>query len=368
MHDLTQLDAVCGQHRGDIDWAALRRGERAHDEIPVDGGHANAVAVERNDRARFGPRGVLVHTCRGDDVSLVAQDPAHRAHRVRDARPDVECTHLARRHDRGLCGIEQPRGSVVASEGATLPSGLRVSIQLVGRDRGGHGRERRERRLVAAGVQREPRFGFLDRESLGRNDVATVDISGHQMPRDRVLAFAVQDGPGRDVEACVPRQWAVVEVDRRSHPGEHVVGEHTQVGDAEEHVRRVMIEASNEFRAVADAGDVLGGGEVAHDRARGRHERRHEAVSLGDLDALGDQCLVAYERAPQGLPSSPEHRPSVHRPLLRLALVPPARVHRQPGGIFQRNVTYGIPGLTASTSAARSAAYPSMSACARTQR
>ena len=35
-----------------------RRGERAHDEIAVDGGHANSVAVERNDRARFGPRGV----------------------------------------------------------------------------------------------------------------------------------------------------------------------------------------------------------------------------------------------------------------------------------------------------------------------
>ena len=111
-------------------------------------------------------------------------------------------------------------------------------------------------------------------------------------------------------------------------PGEHVVGEHAQVGDAEQHVGRVLVEPGGELGAVADDGDALLGGEVADDRVRRRDEHRDEAVRLGDLDALRDQRLVADEGA---APRIARTLPSIDR-LDHRSLSPP-RVRRLRGYI-----------------------------------
>ena len=105
-------------------------------------------------------------------------------------------------------------------------------------------REARQRRLVAAGVERERGLVVGDREALGGDDLAAVDVGRHEVPGDGVLVLAGEQRPRRDVEAGVPGQRAVVEVDRRSCTlAEHVVGDHPQVGDAEQDVGRVLVEA-----------------------------------------------------------------------------------------------------------------------------
>ena len=48
--------------------------------------------------------------------------------------------------------------------------------------------------------------------------------------------------------------------------GQHVVGDHPQVGDAEQDVGRVRVEAGGQLGAGADDGDALLDGVVADDR------------------------------------------------------------------------------------------------------
>ena len=197
----------------------------------------------------------------------------------------------------GAAGIEQPRRAVVPHEHAVLAGRLRLGRQVAGREGGGDAREARQRRLVAPGVQRERGLVVADREVLDGDDLAAVDVGRHQVPRDGVLALAAEDRPGRHVQPGVARERAVVEVDRRRHLGEHVVGDQAQVGDAEQHVGRVLGEPGGELGAGTDDGDAVLDGPAAHELVRRRDEDDLEPVGHGDLAALLDEWLVTDERA-----------------------------------------------------------------------
>ena len=180
-----------------------------------------------------------------------------RRHRARAARRRWCCAG----GDRGR-GRERPRGRVGGgpAEGrGARPAGrgggtcgarppVAASWPACRRRRRGDLGERRQRGLVAAGVERERRLVVGDRERLGGDDLAGVDVGGHQVPRDGVLVLAGEQRPRRDVEPGVAGQRAVVEVDRRRDLLEHGVGEHAQVGDAEQDVGRVGVEAGERAR------------------------------------------------------------------------------------------------------------------------
>ena len=200
----------------------------------------------------------------------------------------------------GTPGSSRSAGRSWRMKIARLAGGLRLGAHVAGGERRGDAGERGQRRLVAAGVEREGGLVVGDREVLGGDDLALVDAGRHQVPRDGVLVLTVEDRPRRHVEPGVPRQRPVVEVDRRRHAVQHVVGDHPQVGDAQQDVGRMAVEPGGQLGAGADHGDPLLDGVVPHQRVGRGDEHDLEAVRPGHIGALGDEWLVPDERAAHG--------------------------------------------------------------------
>ena len=291
---------MAAEHLDDVGGRALGRAQRADDEVAVSGGDAGAAGVERDERPGRRPGRRLERPRRVHDVHPVAEHEADRADRVAQAVTEIEGAHGACRLTGGGRRIEQAGRAVVAHEHAVLAVGLRLGGQLAGGKGGGDAGEARQRGLVAAGVQREGGLVVGDREVLGRHDVAAVDAGGHQVPRDGVPVLVVEQRPRRDVEPGVPGQRPVVEVDRRRDAGEDVVGDHPEVGDAEQHVGRVGVEPGGHLGAGTDDGDPLLDAVVADHRVGGGEEHDLDAVGACHVGTLLDERLVTHQCTANG--------------------------------------------------------------------
>jgi hypothetical protein len=183
----------------------------------------------------------------------------------------------------------------VAHEHAVLAVRLGRRRDVPEGQRRGDPREGGQRRLVAAGVQRERGLSVVDREPLDGDDLPAIDVGRHQVPGDGVLDLAAEDRPGRDVQPGVRRQRAIVEVDRGADPGEDVVGDQSQVGDAQQDVGRVLVERTTELGAGSDDSDAPLERPLPDDLVRRRDQDDIDALCSRRLCALLHQRLVAHQ-------------------------------------------------------------------------
>ena len=121
------------------------------------------------------------------------------------------------------------------------------------------------------------------------NDVAAVDIGGHEVPGDGVLALAGEQGPRRDVQSRVLGQWSVVEVDRDRRAVEQALGQHAEVGDAEQHVEVERIEHSSHIARRMDDRDAERPRMVTDLRVIGHHDHDVEPVLPRKVYAVAHQ-------------------------------------------------------------------------------
>ena len=194
-----------------------------------------------------------------------------------------------------------------------MPSGCGVVVSSPAASADGDAREAGERRFVAPGVQAERRLVGPDVERLGGDDLAGVDVRGHQVPGDAVGRFTGEDRPRGHVEPGVAGQRAVVEVDPHLGLLEHGVGQDPQVGDAQQDVELVRFEGDREVAGRVDVGDPVELGERSHDRVVGGDHDDVETVLDRDLGALGSERLVADYCTPNCI----RHVRRSHRRLLR---------------------------------------------------
>ncbi len=291
---------MCLERTGDVDGDALGRAQRRDDELAVRGGQPSTVTVEGDEGSGRIARGRSGRVGGVDDVDVVTQDQAHDAQRVAQAMAEIEGPHLPRRLACRCGRVEKDRWSVIAAEHPVDALGLRLGGHPAGGDRRGDPWEARQRRLVAAGVERERGLVVGDREAFRGHDVAAVDAGRHEVPGDGVLVLPGEQCPVRDVESGVLGQRSVMEVDAGGDLGQHIVGDDPQVGDREQDVGRVLVEAGGQFGAWPHDGDALLDGELADDRIGGGDEHHVEPVRPGDVDALRDERLVADHGAPDG--------------------------------------------------------------------
>ncbi len=168
---------------------------------------------------------------------------------------------------------------------------LRIGRQPAVDESTGELRERRCAHLEAAGVQGERRVIRLDRECGLRDDVAGVDVVGHEMPGDAVLGLAVRDRPGCDVEACEARQRTVVEVDREGHEGECFGRDEVEECDGEQHIEIASSQNGCESARLVEMNGLVAGPGMPCDElyVSGDEQAHVEAGLHGDLEASLDQ-------------------------------------------------------------------------------
>ena len=129
-----------------------------------------------------------------------------------------------------------------------------------------------------------------------------------------MLAFATEQRPRRDVEPGVLRQWTVVVVDAELYALEDVVGDHAQIGDAEQDVGGMLVEGVGQAPARGDDRHAVGGGVVPDEVVRCGDEDDVEPVGPGDVGALGDERFVPDERAANGAAAPVPDNPNVTQP------------------------------------------------------
>jgi hypothetical protein len=98
-----------------------------------------------------------------------------------------------------------------------------------------------------------------------------------------------------------------VVVDGQRDTTQHVIGDHPQVRDAEQHVGWVLVEPGGELTTRPYDGNALLVGKVTSYRTGRRQQHGDEVVPLRNLDALRNQRLIANEGA---TPDSPVASPN----------------------------------------------------------
>ena len=191
----TDRDAVAGEHVGQVGMRAFGGADRRHQQVAVTRGDPGAVLVQGDESAGGCVRSLVGDGGGVDDQDVVTEDPAHRADRVAQAVPEIERADGPRRLGRRPARVEERRRPVVAAEHPVLTRRLRGRGQVAGGDGAGDVGKRRERRLVAARVQRERRVVVVDRERLAGDDLAGVDVRGHEVPGHGVLALTGEQAP-----------------------------------------------------------------------------------------------------------------------------------------------------------------------------
>ena len=192
----------------------------------------------------------------------------------------------------GSCRTFVPR--VVSTAFGVLPPGpggavLQFRQQLV---------EAGNRCLVTLGVQGERGFFGGDRKPHLLENVPLVHPLGHEVPRDAVLSFLVQEGPRRDVQPCVFGKKSVVEVDGlAARQGEHIRMNNGEMCDAKEVVEGFRRQASRQVTIRRDAGDAVLLSPSLHLRIV-RDDLAHDMPACSEaFGTLNQQGLAADEHA-----------------------------------------------------------------------
>ncbi len=157
------------------------------------------------------------------------------------------------------------------------------------------------RGLVAGEVEGVRGVLGADRHCPLLEHVARVGLALHDVPGDAVLGGAFQDGPAGGVQAGVPGQRRVVEVD--GHPlgqCEDLLGQHPQVGDAEQVGEPQRTQPLREAPARIDDAQPVPGGPAAQPRVLGDHGGHVVAPRQQVLAAFGQQGLLADQDGAEG--------------------------------------------------------------------
>ncbi|CAB4944483.1 unannotated protein [freshwater metagenome] len=273
------------------------RGHLDEEQVAIACGDADALLVDSHDGAAGRAVGGVEHQRLLEHVHVVVEDHAHRTEGVAIARAERDGAPRAIGERRGCDRVEDRSGSGELAEHAMFAHGLRRGFERAVRELGGDSGKAARTGLVATGVERERRVVGEDGHRLGGDDLATVDIGGHDVPGDGVLSLAAEDAPRGRVQPGVAGKWTIVEVDVRRSERKDCVGEHAEVGHAQQHVELVLGERGREVARGVDARDAVPLGVLLHLRVVGGDDDHRQPVLAGDLGALGGQRLVTDEGA-----------------------------------------------------------------------
>ena len=297
---VTRAESATRDHLAHAGECARRCGYLDEQEVTVGCRDPHALLIDRHDvtRRRAGRRVEHAHVF--EHVDVVAERDAHRSERVAIARAErlraQETVGIGGRHR----GVEKRGRSGELAEHAPLARRLGGRTQRARRELLGDAGEAVHTCLVATGVQRERGVVGEDRHRLGGDDLAAVDIVGHDVPGDGVFGLAGENRPRGHVQAAVPGQRAVVEVDVHRREREHCVGQHAQVRHAQQDVEIVLGERHGQVARRVDAGNAGVFGVLAHLGMLRGDDDHGQAVPAGDVGALGGERLVADERTTPG--------------------------------------------------------------------
>jgi hypothetical protein len=193
---------------------AIDVGDAVKAQVSASGGDDGRRAV-LDDGARYGAAAAVEHG------NIVHQQQTVAKQRLRNAKRVAIGTEIERRHL--PCDIFRRRVPVDRRGGrrtCVLAEEARRCLRqrLAARQRrvqiGGERGKAAQTGLETFGIERQRGFAILDNDRLACQQVAAVDVLGHQMPGHAMLGLASQQRPGRRVEPGVGGQRAVVEIDR----------------------------------------------------------------------------------------------------------------------------------------------------------
>ncbi|CAB4577470.1 unannotated protein [freshwater metagenome] len=297
----TARDPETGDDVVDSQVVAGERGERRERQRGVTGGDHD-LAVDVDHLTRFAD--LVAELDPGDHGRAGRRDDRGRSERVRVAA-EVEGTHETVELGGRSAPVEaaQHRRPVVASVGgARRRQVLRGAAHGAGDELVDQLGEGVDRRLEVAGVDRQRGLGRGDVEQPLLEHVALVDTAGDLVPRDAVGGLAVEQCPGRRVQARVRGERPVVEVDRAPRgQRERLVREDREVGDREQvvdggvperldpAVRRRVVQRQPESARP-----------VGHPRPARHHCDHLVPPRAEQLAALDEQAVRADQHATQG--------------------------------------------------------------------
>ena len=290
-HQLQCIERLSGRQR-----ATVRRLEPIDDQIAAGSAEPEVVTLDREGAHRSARPCGRAGT-RDDHVAGTVHE-VHRPHRVGRGVAQRQRSDGAGDRLGVVVRVDEGDRSFEPAEGAALTRPLGSGDERAGDERVDDRPEARDRRLVAACVQRERGVVVMDGEPLLGDDLARVDVCRHEVPGDAVLGRSVEQCPARDVEPGVLRQRTVVEVDREARPIDQVLGQDAQVRDAEQDVERHISEAGRHVARRRDHRDAERCSMIVHLLVFGRDRDDRQPSLAGDVDALTRQRGVADDHRP----------------------------------------------------------------------